>query len=134
MPEPVGGAAPPATSMWGDKQRTRSADAMVAGVAARQEAEGEGREAAERREAAEGADSKRHAIAALPAGGKLEPQSVRRAVPWASAWLGSTSTNEGGREASWYVKARPDEDSSSPSSVRRSRVVCGTAAGALGLG
>ena len=46
MPEPVGGAAPPVTSMWGDKQRTRSADAMVAGVAARQEA-AEGREAAE---------------------------------------------------------------------------------------
>ena len=100
MPEPVGGAAPPVTSMWGDKQRTRSADAMVAGVAARQEA-AEGREAAEGGEAADGADSKRHAIAALSAGGKLEPQSVRRAVPRASAWLGSTSTSEGGREASW---------------------------------
>ena len=52
---------------------------------------------------ADGADSKTHAIAALLAGGKLDPQSVRSDVPWASAWLGSARTSAGGRAASWYL-------------------------------
>ena len=101
----------------GEAQLSRSAATKLAAVAARHGC------------AAEAADSKTHAVVLTCSGAKLPPQTVSATAERVSASLGSTSSSEGGTSSSWYVNGCDEVDSLEPSSVRRTSVVCGRAAG-----